>query len=67
VARACKRASANGTQLAGVPAPVVLADDDGVLVLVNRRLEHLFGYQRGELVGRPRAKLHVCARAGGRS
>ena len=31
---------------------VVLADDDGVLVLVNRRLEEMFGYQHGELTGR---------------
>jgi anti-anti-sigma factor len=32
---------------------VVLADDDGTLVLVNRRLEGMFGYARGELAGRP--------------
>jgi len=32
---------------------VVLADDDGALVLVNRRLEDMFGYARGELAGRP--------------
>jgi anti-anti-sigma factor len=32
---------------------VVLADDDGALVLVNRRLEGMFGYARGELAGRP--------------
>lgn len=32
---------------------VILADDDGGLVLVNRRLEEMFGYARGELAGRP--------------
>jgi anti-anti-sigma factor len=32
---------------------IVLADDDGVLALVNRRLEHMFGYGRGELLGQP--------------
>jgi anti-anti-sigma factor len=32
---------------------IVLADDDGVLALVNRRLEHMFGYEGGELLGQP--------------
>jgi anti-anti-sigma factor len=32
---------------------VALADDDGKIVLVNRRLEDTFGYERSELVGRP--------------
>jgi anti-anti-sigma factor len=32
---------------------VALADADGVLVLVNRRLEEMLGYRRGELAGRP--------------
>jgi anti-anti-sigma factor len=32
---------------------IVLADDDGELVLVNRRLEHMFGYEHGELPGQP--------------
>jgi anti-anti-sigma factor len=36
---------------------IVLADDDGVLALVNRRLEHMFGYQRGELAGQPLESL----------
>jgi PAS domain S-box-containing protein len=31
---------------------VVLTDDDGALVLVNRPLEAMFGYARGELTGR---------------
>ena len=32
---------------------VALTDDDGVLVLVNRRLEEMFGYEHGELAGQP--------------
>jgi anti-anti-sigma factor len=32
---------------------VALTDDDGVLALANRRLEDMFGYQHGELVGQP--------------
>ncbi len=32
---------------------VALTDADGVLVLVNRRLEDMLGYQRGELAGQP--------------
>jgi anti-anti-sigma factor len=31
---------------------VALVGDDGVLVLANRRLEEIFGYERGELAGR---------------
>ena len=32
---------------------VALTDDDGVLALVNQRLEDMFGWQPGELTGRP--------------
>ncbi len=32
---------------------IVLTDDDGVVVLANRRAEEMFGYQHGELAGRP--------------
>jgi anti-anti-sigma factor len=32
---------------------VALADDDGALALANRRLEQMFGYERGELLARP--------------
>ena len=32
---------------------VALADDDGVLALVNRRLEDMFGYEPAELADRP--------------
>jgi anti-anti-sigma factor len=31
---------------------VLLVDDDGVIVLANRRLEEMFGYPHGELSGR---------------
>ena len=51
---------------------VALSDVDGVLVLVNRRLEQMLGYRRGELAGRPVEELlpadlraaHVDFRAG---
>jgi anti-anti-sigma factor len=32
---------------------VALADDNGALALANRRLEHMFGYSHGELLGQP--------------
>jgi anti-anti-sigma factor len=32
---------------------VTLTDDNGVLVLANRRLEEMFGYEHGELAGQP--------------
>ena len=32
---------------------VALTGDDGVLALVNRRLEDMFGYEHGELAGQP--------------
>jgi anti-anti-sigma factor len=32
---------------------VALTDESGLIVLANRRLEEIFGYQRGELTGRP--------------
>ena len=32
---------------------VVLTDDDGTIVAVNRRLTQLFGYEQAELTGRP--------------
>jgi PAS domain S-box-containing protein len=32
---------------------VVLSDEDGVLVLANRRAEGMFGYRPGELIGQP--------------
>ena len=35
------------------PDAVVLLDGDGVIRLVNERAERLFGYARGQLIGRP--------------
>jgi anti-anti-sigma factor len=32
---------------------VALTDDEGVLILANRRLAEMFGYEHGELIGRP--------------
>ncbi len=36
-----------------VPDGLLLVDPDGQLVLVNQRIEELFGYGRRELLGRP--------------
>ncbi|WP_405239666.1 hybrid sensor histidine kinase/response regulator [Lentisalinibacter orientalis] len=33
------------------PSPLVIVDEDGVIVLANEESERLFGYSRGELVG----------------
>ena len=35
------------------PAGVVMADGRGRIVLVNRQVERMFGYARGELIGQP--------------
>ena len=51
---------------------VILTDEDGVLVLANRRAEGMFGYRPGELIGQPVESLvpaglraaHVTQRAG---
>jgi len=56
----------------GLADGVVLADEDGVLVLANRRAEEMFGYGRGRLAGLPVESLiparlrggHVRFRAG---
>ena len=34
------------------PSGILVIDDAGVIVMVNREVERLFGYARGELVGR---------------
>lgn len=35
------------------PDGIVIVDDAGTIVLVNRRIEELFGYEPGELLGQP--------------
>lgn len=42
-----------GSILEAVPDGLVITENDGRIVLVNQRLEELFGYDRGELLGRP--------------
>jgi anti-anti-sigma factor len=37
----------------GLDDGVILSNDDGVLVLANRRAEGMFGYRPGELIGQP--------------
>ena len=39
--------------LDGIPDGIVMVEADGRIVLANRRLEEMFGYERGELLGRP--------------
>ena len=47
----------NGEQLAmlfdAAPDAVVVADEDGRILLVNAKLEQLFGFARAELIGKP--------------
>lgn len=42
-----------GALLDAAPDAVVLADEDGRILLVNRQAEALFGWDRAELVGEP--------------
>jgi len=43
--------------LDATPDAIVLVDDEGAIRLANERAERLFGYARGELVGRPSTLL----------
>lgn len=47
-------------------APVgILSERDGIIVACNHRLEQIFGYRPGELLGSHRSALHVCEAAYG--
>src|SRR5262249_13871475 len=39
------------------PQGVLVIDRDGLITLVNKKLEHIFGYDREELIGQPAALL----------
>ncbi len=39
------------------PAGILMVSDDGTILLVNQRIEQLFGYTRDELLGEPVHKL----------
>ncbi len=39
--------------LDAAPDAVVVVDETGVMILVNRQAEHLFGFDRDELIGMP--------------
>ena len=43
--------------LEAAPDGIAIVDGDGRIVLANRRVEDLFGFDRGELVGRPMETL----------
>src|SRR5438874_1184381 len=45
------------TLLECAPDALLIMDREGRIVLVNRRAEEMFGYQRGELLGKPAEKL----------
>ncbi|ROZ68576.1 PAS domain S-box protein [Ramlibacter sp. WS9] len=42
-----------GDLLESTPDAIVMVDSDGHIVLVNSQAEHLFGYRRDELLGKP--------------
>ena len=43
--------------LESAPDPLVIANGDGIIDIVNRQTEVLFGFSQGELVGKPIATL----------
>lgn len=36
-----------------IPDPVLITNDQGIIVKINRQAEHCFGYSRTELIGQP--------------
>jgi PAS domain S-box-containing protein len=52
-----KEAEAQFRLIVGSTSNGMLVNQDGTIVLVNAPIEHLFGYQRHELVGQPLARL----------
>jgi PAS domain S-box-containing protein len=52
-----KEAEAQFRLIVGSTSNGMLVDQDGTIVLVNAPIEHMFGYQRHELVGQPLARL----------
>ncbi len=46
------------------PDGIIVVDDEGTMLLVNSQLEAMFGYDRGELLGRPVEHLMDHAMAG---
>ena len=51
--RARRAEEAERQVIASAPDAIVQVDESGRIVLVNRAAERLFGYDRGELLGRP--------------
>ena len=39
------------------PSGMLMVDENGTILLVNRQIEQLFGYERAELIGQPVEKL----------
>jgi PAS domain S-box-containing protein len=42
-----------GLAVEACPCGMLVAGEEGFIILVNREIERLFGYARGELIGRP--------------